>query len=454
MRSDVRSRNVLALRSTSRPSFPCMPLWIGSVLALLLSFIVLFFLHMSGGIAQRIAHRASALVRSAVDRQRPGVAALHATRELEILAGTETNGSPFTAFFAPLPEKAVKDGAASAAIDFRRGAPTATDFQHFGVVLARDVVPSVDLDLDLAAVVDLAAQLLVQDGTLLLLVDSGAAMDEAFEQKLRAAATSAHLVVLETHPDDGTAVLAKKSAFSGEGAREMTALMDELAGEADFARFEEAFARRIAAAGIPGGILDVGCGPGHRTAAMRRAAPEAGPFLGIDPSRDAIAAAEERNPDGVFHAVPAETLLDVIPGGSLGGISSSLVVHHLADVPAFLAAAFAALRPGGLLHIVELDGQEQPDFRFRELMKKKHGHGHEHGHGHGHHGHGHHGHGHHGHGKDGEAVLGHPGELNFLDAPTLVKAIETAGFQVEGETTFAFDKVLGLKIFVVTAVKG
>lgn len=100
--------------------------------------------------------------------------------------------------------------------------------------------------------------------------------------------------------------------------------------------------------GLPGPIIDVGCGRGMFLAELRSAGYEA---IGIDASEESVAACKAKG----FDIVQADAFeyLESQPD-RLGGIFLSHVVEHLtpAQVVEFLELARRALRPGGRLIMV------------------------------------------------------------------------------------------------------
>lgn len=92
-------------------------------------------------------------------------------------------------------------------------------------------------------------------------------------------------------------------------------------------------------------LLDLACGPGHSTAAAQDQGAE---VLGLDLSAATIAAARARFPTVPF------TVGDMAspPPGPWDAITCRFGAHH-AD-PAWLPAAYDALRPGGRLAIAEV----------------------------------------------------------------------------------------------------
>jgi len=106
-------------------------------------------------------------------------------------------------------------------------------------------------------------------------------------------------------------------------------------------------------------VIDVGCGPGVITAALARHAPHA-TITALDSSQpllarvlakataDALADRVATVEADLEQPLPALAPADVI--------WASMVLHHVADPPAVLAALHQQLRPGGTLTIVEFAG--------------------------------------------------------------------------------------------------
>lgn len=95
-------------------------------------------------------------------------------------------------------------------------------------------------------------------------------------------------------------------------------------------------------------VVDVGCGGGLLSEPLARMGAT---VTGLDPATQNIAAAKAHaaRMELTIRYLPT-TIEDVVAGGERFDIVMALeVVEHVADVPAFLAALSAALKPGGLL---------------------------------------------------------------------------------------------------------
>lgn len=94
--------------------------------------------------------------------------------------------------------------------------------------------------------------------------------------------------------------------------------------------------------------LDLGCGGGLVSAPLARMGAE---LTAIDASAEAIGAArayaEEAGLTIDFQCTSAEALLDT--GARFDLVTALEIVEHVADVKAFLAAASALVKPGGVL---------------------------------------------------------------------------------------------------------
>lgn len=112
------------------------------------------------------------------------------------------------------------------------------------------------------------------------------------------------------------------------------------------ARFDRNRKGADALAGIK--ILDVGCGAGILTEPLARMGAA---VTGIDPSPEIVAAAklhaEESGLTIDYRATTAEEL--AAAGDRFDVVTALEVVEHVTDVPAFVAACAAMVKPGGLM---------------------------------------------------------------------------------------------------------
>ncbi len=112
--------------------------------------------------------------------------------------------------------------------------------------------------------------------------------------------------------------------------------------------------RRRFRAGLPGEILDVGCGAGLLAEALAR---DGFPVLGLDAAPAAVAAAEAHAAgQGLplrYNAGRVETL--IAAGLTFPAVTALEVIEHVPDPAAFLTALQAALAPGGLLFVSTLN---------------------------------------------------------------------------------------------------
>ncbi|HEX2256960.1 MAG TPA: bifunctional 2-polyprenyl-6-hydroxyphenol methylase/3-demethylubiquinol 3-O-methyltransferase UbiG [Afifellaceae bacterium] len=101
-------------------------------------------------------------------------------------------------------------------------------------------------------------------------------------------------------------------------------------------------------------ILDIGCGAGLLTEPMARLGAE---VVGADPAEANIAVARlhgERAGLAIdYRATTAEALAE--SGESFDAILAMEVVEHVADLPAFLRASAAMLRPEGLMLLATIN---------------------------------------------------------------------------------------------------
>jgi len=91
-------------------------------------------------------------------------------------------------------------------------------------------------------------------------------------------------------------------------------------------------------------VLDVGCGTGQ---SRRVYSSHLDWYVGVDLSREAVAAARQRDPATSFLQADARHL--PMADASVDAVAFSSVLHHLDDRPRALAEARRVLRPGGLI---------------------------------------------------------------------------------------------------------
>ena len=101
-------------------------------------------------------------------------------------------------------------------------------------------------------------------------------------------------------------------------------------------------------------VLDIGCGAGLLSEPMARLGAE---VVGIDPAEENIAAARlhsERAGLAIdYRVATAEALAEA--GETFEVVLAMEVVEHVADLDAFLAAAAAMLRPGGIMLLASIN---------------------------------------------------------------------------------------------------
>ena len=101
-------------------------------------------------------------------------------------------------------------------------------------------------------------------------------------------------------------------------------------------------------------LLDVGCGAGLLAEPLSRLGAE---VTGLDPAPTSIeiarAHAEETGASPVYRAATVEDLAR--EGARFDVVTAMEVVEHVADVPAFVAAAASLVKPGGLFALSTLN---------------------------------------------------------------------------------------------------
>lgn len=116
-------------------------------------------------------------------------------------------------------------------------------------------------------------------------------------------------------------------------------------------------------------ILDVGCGTGSLAILLKRRAPRAR-VVGLDPDLEVLAtAAQKARKAGVEIEWRRGFAHDADSLGEFDQIVSTLVFHQVspAEKLAGIRAMFAAVRPGGIVHIA--DYCRQPDWLMRRLFR-------------------------------------------------------------------------------------
>ncbi|ADB36000.1 Methyltransferase type 11 [Kribbella flavida DSM 17836] len=96
--------------------------------------------------------------------------------------------------------------------------------------------------------------------------------------------------------------------------------------------------------------VDVGCGAGHAVAELIDARIKA---IGVDADPAAVAIAQARTPDAVFHTAPSDQL--PLEDESVDGYRAARLFHLLADPLPTITEARRVLRPGGRAVLVGQD---------------------------------------------------------------------------------------------------
>jgi trans-aconitate 2-methyltransferase len=118
-----------------------------------------------------------------------------------------------------------------------------------------------------------------------------------------------------------------------------------------FAPSSTALLRRLGA--IEGGVVDLGCGPGHTTALLVEALRPAW-TVGLERSAKLVAQARARLPDVPFHE--HDVTVTPLPAAPAAIVYSRFLLTHLADPGAAVRGWAGALAPGGRLVLEETVG--------------------------------------------------------------------------------------------------
>lgn len=100
-------------------------------------------------------------------------------------------------------------------------------------------------------------------------------------------------------------------------------------------------------------VLDIGCGPGKLVRAMGRQVGPGGSVTGVDPSAEAIAYNQRRDPHHRYLRSPAQQL--PLPDDGFDVVTCTFVMHHIAEPyrDAALNEMWRVLRPGGRLLLAD-----------------------------------------------------------------------------------------------------
>jgi trans-aconitate 2-methyltransferase len=113
-------------------------------------------------------------------------------------------------------------------------------------------------------------------------------------------------------------------------------------------------------------VLDLGCGPGHTTAMLATAFPEA-QVTGIDSSEAFVAEAAAGAPPRCSYRVADVTRLP-LPGAPADVAYARFLVVHLPDPHAVMAQWASQLVPGGVLVVEEPEQIDTDDGDFRRYL--------------------------------------------------------------------------------------
>lgn len=115
--------------------------------------------------------------------------------------------------------------------------------------------------------------------------------------------------------------------------------------------------------------LDIGCGPGKLVRALGRRAGEAGTATGADPSAEAVAHNQRRDPRHRYVRSAAQEL--DFPDAAFDVVTCTFVMHHIPEKyrAAALAQMWRVLRPGGRLLLA--DAHPSPTVRTAFAMSDR-----------------------------------------------------------------------------------
>jgi ubiquinone/menaquinone biosynthesis C-methylase UbiE len=120
-------------------------------------------------------------------------------------------------------------------------------------------------------------------------------------------------------------------------------------------------------------VLEIGCGTGNVTVRAKSAAPGAD-IVATDPDPLALARARHKVSGVRFERAYAQEL--PFGDGEFDRVLSSMMLHHLDDDVKAAAAAemYRVLRPGGIVHIVDIGGPmtASDGFMARRMLRNPH----------------------------------------------------------------------------------